>query len=396
MITRSARRCPVCDASESEVLHRQSFIVPDGHPLPDGYEVVCCIRCGFGYADSIVTQSEYDRYYADHSKYEDEGTSTGGGGTTWDADRLRETAADLALHLGRDARVLDVGCANGGLLSALRDEGFTELTGVDPSPMCVRHTQQLGIPAQEGSLFALPTSLGQFDVVLLSHVLEHVHDLSAAVERVLEALEPIGSVYVEVPDAMRYAELLVAPFQDFNTEHINHFSWLSLANLMARHGLTAIAQGHKTLQAPPPIPYPAVFGLFCRDSRGPAQLGRDDSLCESLKSYVRKSHTMMLQMDARLREVLARSPEVVVWGTGQLAMKLLIETELADANVVAFVDGNPVNQGLTLRGSPILAPDHARRFEVPIVIASTIHQEAIARTVRHELGMSNELVLLRD
>jgi len=31
-------------------------------------------------------------------------------------------------------------------------------------------------------------------------------------------------VYIEVPDAARYIDFLYSPFQDFNTEHINHLS----------------------------------------------------------------------------------------------------------------------------------------------------------------------------
>ena len=44
----------------------------------------------------------------------------------------------------------------------------------------------------------------------------------------MECLTPLlktdGLLYVEVPDAVAYTEYLYAPFQDFNTEHINHFS----------------------------------------------------------------------------------------------------------------------------------------------------------------------------
>ena len=36
-------------------------------------------------------------------------------------------------------------------------------------------------------------------------------------------LKTNGVLYIEVPDATAYVEFLYSPFQDFNTEHINHF-----------------------------------------------------------------------------------------------------------------------------------------------------------------------------
>ncbi len=395
LATSSQRGCPVCGEHEGEVLHEQRFVLPEGHPLTGGYAVVCCARCGFAYADTTVSQAEYDRYYATLSHYESAETSTGGGDTPWDAARLREVAEGLADVVPREARVLDVGSANGGLLRALADLGFTELVGIDPSPACVATTRQIpGVRAQEGSLFGIPAELGRFDLVVLSHVLEHVSDLGAATERLVDVLAPGGALYLEVPDAARYRDHVVAPFQDFNTEHINHFSRRSLANLAAVHGLVEEASGTRVVEAPPPILYPVLWSLFRRGEG--ARLERDEGLCPSLGDYVARSREMLAGMDARLRAVVERAPEVVVWGAGQLAMKLLADTALRDARIAAIVDGNPVNQGMRLAGVPIVAPGELGDVDAPIVVTSTIHQDAIAQTIRERLGLENELVLLRD
>ena len=55
------------------------FVLPQGHPLPKEYDVVYCENCSFAYADTPARQVDYDRYYADFSKYEDNQTGTGGG-----------------------------------------------------------------------------------------------------------------------------------------------------------------------------------------------------------------------------------------------------------------------------------------------------------------------------
>ena len=178
----SARGCPVCSANSCEVLHAQCFVLSEGHPLAAGYDVVCCDHCGFVFADTAVTQADYDAFYARFSKYEDSQTATGGGGSPEDTQRLRETAACIAAALpDRNARLLDIGCANGGLLKALQELGYINLTGVDPSPACVAATRQLcQCEVFVGFLSALPNGIGRFDGLIMSHVLEHVQDLSEA------------------------------------------------------------------------------------------------------------------------------------------------------------------------------------------------------------------------
>jgi SAM-dependent methyltransferase len=396
----SVRGCPICEDNVCEVLHSQRFVLPEGHPLARGYDVVCCRGCGFVYADTPVSQRDYDAFYRRCSKYEDDKTSTGGGEAPWDARRLREMAAALAEGVpDRGARILDVGCANGGLLRALGELGYRRLTGLDPSAGCVRNTRRLpGVRAEVGTLADLPEGLGPFDCVVLSHVLEHVQDVRAAVDAVVCLLAEGGCVYVEVPDAARYAECLVAPFQDFNTEHINHFSLACLTNLGRRADLTLARAGTKTLESPPPLPYPAVFAFFRRREPGAPVLPLvpDAGLRGRILDYVRGSTRLLREIDARLRGVIRSGAEVIVWGTGQLALKLLAETALGRARIAAFVDGNPINHGRRLHGRRVLAPTEAAALPHPIIITSVLHQEEIREVIRERLGLPNSIITLVD
>ena len=131
------RACGACGATGNTVCHHQRFIVPDGYPLPSEYNVALCRRCGFVYADPAATQRDYDRFYCEWSKYDDSATASGSGVSPFDAARLATTASDIARALpSRAASILDAGCATGGLLTALRDQGFTAVAGLDPSPRC--------------------------------------------------------------------------------------------------------------------------------------------------------------------------------------------------------------------------------------------------------------------
>ncbi|MFI5242621.1 MAG: class I SAM-dependent methyltransferase, partial [Gemmatimonadales bacterium] len=263
-MTRDAERaCPVCGARAGEPLHHRAFVLPDGHPLAHGYTVVTCGECGAAYATPLPDQGAYDRYYRDASKYADVATGTGSGAQSWDDERLGETAHALAAFApDRSTHIVDVGCGAGGLLRQLAALGYTELTGVDPAPACAEATGAIaGVRGVVGNLFAFPAELSPAGLIVLSHVLEHVRDVGAAVGGLAAIVGGAGRVYAEVPDASRYTEFLVAPFLDFNTEHINHFSEATLRRLFTSRGWNVVASGAKTIMSSPRTRYPAAWVL---------------------------------------------------------------------------------------------------------------------------------------
>ncbi|HBY09363.1 MAG TPA: methyltransferase type 11 [Chloroflexi bacterium] len=392
------RMCPVCGTGQVDWLHTQRFELPAGHPLTGGYDVVHCIACGFVYADSAVSQADYDRFYAQYSKYEDGKTGTGGGENPFDRVRLEETARQIADFLqDPTVRILDVGCANGGLLRALNDLGYENLCGLDPSPVCVENTRALGLEAYLGSLFQ-PFPHGKFDCVVLSHTLEHVQDVRGAIAWIGDMLDPGGAnlAYIETPDAARYVDFLYAPFQDFNTEHINHFSKISLENALELAGFETLASGEKTLTINPTMFYPAVYGFWKKLAARPIASFRPDThLAAQMDAYIRESRTILDGIEKRLQAVLAQSPRVIVWGVGQLALKLLVETSLGKAEIAAFVDSNPINHGKVLHGVKIFVPEAIHIMHEPIVITSTLHQASIAKQIRG-MGLENKLIFLKE
>jgi SAM-dependent methyltransferase len=390
------RPCPLCLGTRAETLHLQPFVLPEGHPLGGGYDVVCCEQCGFVYADTRVTQAEYDAYYARLSKYEDARTGTGGGEQAWDDARLAATAETIARHVpARDTKIVDIGCANGGLLRHLGRLGFSPLVGVDPSPRCAASTDALpGAVGRVGTLFSLPTEAGEAGALVLSHVLEHLQDVRGGLAAARGLLRPSGLVYVEVPDATRYADCLAAPFQDFNTEHVNHFGPASLAGLLAREGFEPLAVRRKTIEAAPGIPYPAVYGVGrLRADTTDAADGRDDDLRPAVQAYISRSTALMQRLDDGLAALAARRTAIVVWGVGQLTFKLLAMTRLRDVPVRAFLDTNPAYHGMTLRGAPILAPEAVSGFDEPVLVATMLHAGAIETRLR-ALGAANPVVRL--
>ncbi|MGD0415628.1 MAG: class I SAM-dependent methyltransferase [Terriglobales bacterium] len=402
------RACGACGATGNTVCHHQRFIVPDGYPLPAEYNIAICRRCGFVYADPAATQRDYDHFYCEWSKYDDSATATGSGLSPYDAARLAVTASDIARALpSRAASILDAGCATGGLLTALRDHGFTAVAGLDPSPRCAAACRERGFEAYVGSIStaSAPAHMPKFDCVVVSHVLEHVYDIPAFFTAARRLLAPGGYLYIETPDAARYDDYLYAPFQEFNTEHINHFSARALENIARRFGFQPVLVEQKVIQTAADTLYPAVFGLF-RDGAGTADehaVVCDQDLPSRIAAYIRHSAERMERIDQYLTSQLANTPRVILWGAGQLAMKLLALPCLAQIEVRALVDNNPILRGKTLAGAPIIGPGEMGPQEMgpsnlagtrePIIIATLLHADEISAQIRR-LGLSNPVISL--
>jgi FlaA1/EpsC-like NDP-sugar epimerase len=122
---------------------------------------------------------------------------------------------------------------------------------------------------------------------------------------------------------------------------------------------------------------------------------KDSTLRDYILHYIADSSELMASLNTHLHQSLQDCAEVILWGSGQLAMKLLRQEPLRTAKIVACVDSNPINQGKKLNGIPILAPTELNGLDCPIVIATTLHDSAIRSDI-HKLGIPNRLISLRQ
>jgi SAM-dependent methyltransferase len=103
--------------------------------------------------------------------------------------------ADPLLEIGRGSRILDVGCGDGGLLQALHYYGFTDLEGCDPFiERDVTHATGVRI-------FKLELSELEpfYDLVMLHHSFEHLHDPRGSLREIHRLLPPGKFALIRMP-----------------------------------------------------------------------------------------------------------------------------------------------------------------------------------------------------
>jgi SAM-dependent methyltransferase len=365
-----------------------------GSPL-DGYDLVVCQQCGFGFSDNIPSQKEMDAYYKDMSKYENKhqaGKVSGAALANYQA-----IVSSLNPFLpGKEIRIADIGCATGALLSVFQSHGYANVAGIDPSPSCAETAAQLyGISVMTSSLFDVPAPETPFDLVVFSSVLEHVVDLRGALPQVSRLLAPGGLVFIEVPDTVNFAAWISAPFQQFSVEHVNYFSPTSLSNLMRAFDFVPIALWHdiRTLGG---IKDPALSTLYRKAGGGDRTLVRDHETEVALTHYIQRSRENDAALQQRIAALVSSQRPIVIWGAGTQAQRLLATTALAKANIRAFVDSNSNYHGQQLHGVRIISPDDLKNHPEAILIASQVFQEEIASAIRTRLRLENEVIKIFD
>ena len=160
----------------------------------------------------------------------------------------------VPLSSGKGVRVLDVGGASGALLSPFIDRNC-ECFVVDDHDCERQGVRHLG-----RRIDSVPTSM-KFDVIICSHVLEHVSAPKRLLSSIGGFLETDGLLYLEIPMELKRSDFL----PDEPVTHISFFSEKSLEFLANSCGLAAIKSSleTRTLKDPPD----KIVRMLCRPGR---------------------------------------------------------------------------------------------------------------------------------
>ncbi len=372
------RTCPLCNSSHIKNIRRISFNME--HILPDHYFLACCKDCGFVYANTPASAKDYEKYYQEHNKY----SSTIN--IDSEADSIYEAASPLlSKYLKKGHAVLDMGCGTGGLLLNMRKNGYSNLTGCDPSAESIRILRRKKIKCIKGSIYDVPPKNREnFNAILLSGVLEHLYDLKRAIKNMSLYLRPEGKIISIVPDVLNYYRFPAPLPYYINIEHINHFSPGALLKLFDQ-GNFAILESISTTIKFGSIKAAVIIAVVEKRKRNDVSFSRIRLYLDNL--------ALQERTNVKTIDKIVRSGEkVAVWGTGNFARAVMENTNLKKADISFFVDNNTEKAGKYFCGYRINTPDHLMNFDGIILVLSILYFKDIEKQIIN-MGLKNYQIL---
>ena len=242
--------CPHCGTHDDTVLYTGREHEYD-HTTDASFNVVRCGKCSLVRLNPRPAVSELGRiyppdYYAYHLVDGDPADAPGLGGRIkrrMYQGRLTALLKRLG-HRPGTIRVLDVGCADGRILTWWKQSNVgsrLETHGIEMSEEAAAQARKLGHRVVAGR-FEVDTELeaGTFDLIVASHVIEHVDDPVAFARRAAELLAPGGLFVVPTPNIDSWEVRRWRQWWGGNhfPRHWTLYDPASIADLAERVGLT--------------------------------------------------------------------------------------------------------------------------------------------------------------
>ena len=232
--------CPLCGGTDLRrvVSHAADY----EYGLPGDFFVSQCRSCGLLSQNPRPDFSDILRYYTDaYEPYRTVGSSLIQ--TIRDAVLVKPRVARCIKRIGEHGAVLDVGCSTGEWLHTLARFTQYDLYGVEPVEHAARLARESGLRVHTGLLEQGPWPDESFDLLTMNHVLEHVPDPKAVVEKSLSLLRPAGWLMGELPCAQCAERLVFGKYwQGYHLpRHITWFTPATLSAFLKKTGFRAVS-----------------------------------------------------------------------------------------------------------------------------------------------------------
>lgn len=311
---------------------------------PGRARVWVCRACGHLRGEALPdTSAYYESDYRILLNHEDEDQiyEVRGERIVYRTDHQVSTLLDK-LRLPDGARLLDYGCAKGSTpkrLLAHRPDLLVHL--FDVSEMYGAHWDRFLDPARRAVHRTPPHWQGTFDAVTSLFALEHIPAPRETVQRVAALLKDDGVFYGIVPDAFgNVADFVVI-------DHVNHFTASSLHTLLSAAGFSQIgidAEAHR-----------GALVFLARKHGAP-------TVCPDVSATLARSLDLArywTRLSERIRAAEHRQDDVAaaaIYGSGFYGA-YIASTLRRPERVRCFLDRSPYQQGKTLFGKKIIAPE---------------------------------------
>ncbi len=252
---------------------------------------VICVQCGLIQSNPRMTQKAYADFYSSdtYRRCYDSGNYLNDSEKQYSAQAGQSIfkAIDKIKKISSGISVLEIGAGGGWNLLPFLKAGAESL-GYDYSPTLVDLGRRHGIPMRQGSSDDIQ---GQFDVIILNHVWEHLLDPVASLKKIVKHLKNEGIIYMAVPNVTN------GILWQFQNAHTYYFDPQTFHYYASMAGLRLIAFG--------PAEKIHMFGIFKpgHDPKVPGLKGHYRHVLWILR-FIRIKRTVKLFLKSLLKQDL--------------------------------------------------------------------------------------------
>jgi len=159
----------------------------------------------------------------------------------------RNRVAMISKHISLD-RLCDVGCGEGLFVAAVRDRGYSDPMGLEPSSASVSYGRSIGLSIEQGMVEDYPARFSgrPRDVVTLFHVIEHLVDPFETMRMFRRVLRPGSYVVIETPNIQSYsARQWGDRWRFIYRQHLSYFSPSTLRTCLEQAGFRILVQSQQ-------------------------------------------------------------------------------------------------------------------------------------------------------
>lgn len=233
---RVIKNCLICDSTcFEEHLTSKDFSVSN-----ENFTILKCKNCNFHFTNPRPKNEELARYYISDHYISHNNTRKNLFEKVYQLVRRIAIKGkyNLISRFKKKGRILDIGCGTGDFLNKCKTEKWVT-KGIEPSEIARKQAiVNYNLDVEES--IDLRDIKGEFDVITLWHVLEHVTELNTTVSELKRLLSTHGKAIIAVPnlesfDASYYKKYWAA--YDLPI-HLYHFSKESIIKLFKKHGFS--------------------------------------------------------------------------------------------------------------------------------------------------------------
>lgn len=256
--------------------------------------------------------------------------------------------------------ILDIGCNDGSFLVSMRDAGYKNIFGIEPTKDASDLALSKNINVHCGffgeSIAQDLYGKKRFDIVTTRQVLEHIDNLDDFMRGITSIIKDDGCLVIEIPDTDWTLEYFDYALWE---EHVNYFTLNTLRNLMRKYSFEIIH--HETT-----LFSGKALTIFCEKKKSPGSAPKfDNSDMTKIKKYKDCWPKFKENLNNNISE---KNSPIAMYGCGARSSNFINFTGISTM-IDCFIDDQPEKQNLYVPGCELkISPWDSEYFNKHLIL----------------------------